>query len=137
VGPALAPGCLRQGLGRSTTSHCHSRAVVKSAATDDEKIALKREYRNYRVPEIASCPYIRTLYDIVRPSDDPQELPYLIFEWMDLDLRSVPANQFRGDQKLPKTVFKAVLSALKLFKKLNAVHTGNSGSFPTNTSIAN
>ena len=110
------------------TAHCHSRAVVKCAATNDEKIALKREYRNYGISEIASCPYIRTLYDIVRQNEDPHDPPYLIFEWMDLDLRSVPANRFRGDPRLPKVVSKAVLSALKPFKKLNAVHTGNCSS---------
>jgi hypothetical protein len=114
------------------TTHSHSRAVVKCAAINDEKVALKREYRNYGISEIASCPYIRTLYDIVRPNEDPHDLPYLIFEWMDLDLRSVPAKRFRGDPRLPKVVSKAVLSALKTFEKLNAVHTGNCSS-STNT----
>jgi len=99
--------------------------VVKSAATNDEKMPLNREYRNHKIPEIASCPYIQTLYDIVRPNDDTTDPPHLIFEWMDLDLRSVPAARFRGDPKLPKVVSKAVLSALKVFKKLNTVHTGN------------
>ncbi|MCJ1259168.1 hypothetical protein MMC24_007004 [Lignoscripta atroalba] len=98
-------------------------AVVKCAVTKDEQTALKREYRNYGISEIASCPYIRTLYDTVRPDEDSGDPPCLVFEWMDLDLRSVPANQFRGDPRLPKIVSKAVLSALKRFKRLNAVHT--------------
>jgi serine/threonine protein kinase len=110
------------------TAHCHSRAVVKSAATNDEKIALKREYRNHRIFEIASCPYIRTLYDTVPSNEDQHNSPCLVFEWMDLDLRSVPANRFRGDPRLPRVVSNAVLSALKLFKMLNAVHTGNRSS---------
>jgi hypothetical protein len=110
------------------TAHCHSRAVVKSAATNDEKIALKREYRNHRIFEIASCPHIRTLYDTVRSNEDQHNSPCLVFEWMDLDLRLVPANRFRGDPRLPRVVSNAVLSALKLFKMLNAVHTGNRSS---------
>ena len=106
--------------------------MVKCAVTKDEQTALKREYRNYGISEIASCPYIRTLYDTVRPDEDSGDPPCLVFEWMDLDLRSVPANQFRGDPRLPKIVSKAVLSALKRFKRLNAVHTGEC-SFSINT----
>lgn len=109
---------------RRLTAHCHSRAVVKSATTSDEKMALRREYRNYGIFAIASCPYIRTLYDTVRLHDDQSDLPCLVFEWMDLDLRSVPAHRFRGDSRLPRVVSKGVLSALELFKKFNAVHTG-------------
>jgi hypothetical protein len=107
------------------TAHCHSRAVVKSAATNDEDIALKREYRNYGIFEITSSPYIRTLYDTVQSYENQRDPSCLIFEWMDLDLRSVPANRFRGDPRLPRVVSKAVLSGLKLFKMLNVVHTGN------------
>lgn len=99
--------------------------MVKCATTNGERIALKREYNNYGISEIASCPSIRTLYDTVRPDEDPHDPPYLVFEWMDLDLRSVPASRFRGDPRLPKVVSKAVLSALRLFNTLNAVHTGN------------
>jgi hypothetical protein len=116
------------------TAHCHSSAVVKSAATNDEKIALKREYRNHKIFEIASCPYIRTLYDTVRSNEDQQNSSCLVLEWMDLDLRSVPANRFRGDPRLPRVVSNAVLSALKLFKMLKAVHTGNSTSYIDNPS---
>ena len=114
------------------TAYCWSRAVVKCAATSDEKTALKREYRNYGIPEIASCPSIRTLYDTVQANEDLHNPSCLVFEWMDLDLRSVPANRFRGDPRLPKVVSKAVLSALQLFKTLSAVHTGNC-SFSINT----
>ncbi|KAF2006447.1 kinase-like protein [Amniculicola lignicola CBS 123094] len=98
-------------------------AVMKSAATNDERIALKREYRNYGILEIATCPYIRTLHDTVQSNEDQHNPGCLVFEWMDLDLRSVQANQFRGNPRLPKVVSKAVLSALRLFKKLSVVHT--------------
>ena len=110
---------------QTSIAHRHFRAVVKCGATDDEKIALKREFRNHGISKIASCPYIRTLYDIVQPNEDSHYPPYLIFEWMDFDLRSVPAKRFRGDLRLPKVVSKAVLSALETFKQLNAVHTGD------------
>ena len=106
------------------TAHCQSRAVIKSAATNDERIALKREYSNYKILEIASCPYIRALHDTVRSNEDQHDPGCLVFEWMDLDLRSVQANRFRGDPRLPKVVSKAVLSALGRFKKLSVVHTG-------------
>jgi hypothetical protein len=109
---------------KGLATYCHSRAVIKSAVTNDENIALKREYRNHMITEIASCPYIRTLYDTVRSNENQHDPGCLVLEWMDLDLRSVQANRFRGDPRLPKVVSKAVLSALELFKKLNVVHTG-------------
>jgi hypothetical protein len=37
-------------------------AVVKTAGTDLEKVALRREYNNYQTPEFASSPYIRSIY---------------------------------------------------------------------------
>ncbi|KAF2253495.1 kinase-like protein [Trematosphaeria pertusa] len=98
-------------------------AMVKSAATKDEKMCLKREYRNYGIHEIASSPYIRAMYDTVRSNGDQDDPSCLVFEWMDHDMRSVRADQFRGDPRLPRVVSQAVLSALKLFKTLNAVHT--------------
>ena len=118
-------------------AHPHSRAMVKCAATNDEKMALKREYRNYGISEIALCPYIRMLHDVVQSNGDLQDPPCLVFEWMDLDLRSVPAHRFRGDSRLPKVVSIAVLSALETFKTLNAVHTGDSSSLvhTTNTEM--
>ena len=106
------------------TAHYRSRAVVKSAITNNEIFTLKREYRNYQNPEIASCPHIRTLYDVVRQNEAQEDPICLVFEWMDHDLRSTPANVFRSDQRLPRVVSKAALSALTVFKVLNAVHTG-------------
>ena len=108
--------------------------MVKRAATNDERIALSREYSNYKIAEFVSCPFIRSLYDTIQPEEDPPDPPYLVFEWMDLDLRSVSASQFRGDPRLPKIVSKAVLSALLLFDKFNAVHTGNHSSSTYNPS---
>lgn len=79
-----------------------SRAVVKSAITNDEIFALKREYRNYQNPAIASCPYVRTLYDVIRQSEAQEDsVPSLVFEWMDHDLFLTPANVFRSRQSLP------------------------------------
>ncbi|KAK0103329.1 hypothetical protein ONS95_005358 [Cadophora gregata] len=40
-------------------------AVVKTAVAELETVALKREYSNYKIPDVASSPYIRTLYDAV------------------------------------------------------------------------
>ena len=102
------------------------RAMIKTAATDDEKMCLKRGYRNYRINEIASSPYIRALCDTVRSNEDedPDEQSCLVFEWMDHDLRSVTAPEFRGSPTIPKVVSKAVLSALTVLKTLDAVHTG-------------
>ncbi|KAF2278162.1 kinase-like protein [Westerdykella ornata] len=108
-----------------STAYYFFRAVVKSAITNDEIFTLKREYRNYQKVEIASRPHIRTPYDVVWPNDTQEDQLHLLFEWMDRDLRLVPANVFRGDQRLPRAVSKAVLSALIIFKQLNVVHTGN------------
>ncbi|KAF2873062.1 kinase-like domain-containing protein [Massariosphaeria phaeospora] len=97
-------------------------AMVKTAATADEKMCLRREYRNYRIEDIASSPYIRALCDTV--SDEDQDSPScLVFEWMDYDLRSVTAPEFRSNPRLPRAVSTAVLSVLRVLKTLNAVHT--------------
>ncbi|KAF2754239.1 kinase-like protein [Pseudovirgaria hyperparasitica] len=99
-------------------------AVVKTAGTDDERMCLRREYRNYSIPAIASSPHIRAMCDTI-PSDSKHEdeLPCLVFEWMDVDLRSVYAIDFRSRPALPRAVSKAVLSALHTLKTLDAVHT--------------
>ena len=111
-------------------------AVVKTAL-DKSKIILNREHRNYKMPAIASCPYIRSLIDIIPNSDDAREEssfsatenPHLVFEWMEQDLRTVPSDEFRDNSKLPKLIAKSVLSGLALLKdRFNAVHTG--GLFP-------
>lgn len=97
--------------------------MVKSAATDEEKMCLSREYHNYKIKEIATSPYIRALCDVVQ--SQPQEEPScLVFEWMDHDLRGVTAPEFRSNPKLPKAVSSGVLSALSVLKSLNAIHTG-------------
>lgn len=85
------------------------------------------------MPAVASCPYIRSLTDIIPNSDDARqessssatENPHLVFEWMEQDLRTVPSDEFREDSKLPKLIAKSVLSALALLKnRYNAIHTG-------------
>ncbi|KAF1848207.1 kinase-like protein [Cucurbitaria berberidis CBS 394.84] len=98
-------------------------AMIKTAATDDEKMCLKREYRNYKIDDIASSPYIRAMCDTVRFNEHQDDPSCLVFEWMDHDLRSITAPEFRGNARLPKVVSKAVLSALNVLKTLNAVHT--------------
>ncbi|KAF2761991.1 kinase-like protein [Pseudovirgaria hyperparasitica] len=119
-------------------------AMIKTATSDDEKMVLRREYRNYGIRDIASCAYIRRLRDVVAVpaavdgeeeeegggkggegeemmnTHDPDGL---VFEWMDTDLRCVPASRFRGDARLPKGVSRAVLSALDVFRTLGLVHT--------------
>lgn len=100
--------------------------MVKTAATADEKMCLRREYRNYRIEDIASSPYIRALCDTVRSDKDQDGPSCLVFEWMDHDLRSVTAPEFRSNPRLPRAVSTAVLSALRVLKTLNAVHTGSS-----------
>ncbi|EDO01264.1 predicted protein [Sclerotinia sclerotiorum 1980 UF-70] len=48
---------------------------------------------------------------------------YLIFEWMENDLKSIPSSQFRTGS-LPKIVAKSVLEALALIQeKFKAIHT--------------
>jgi hypothetical protein len=88
-------------------------------------MCLRREYRNYRIAEIASSPHIRSLRDAVWSDQDGDNPSSLIFEWMDQTLTSVPMPQFRANPFLPKTVSKAVLSALSVLKTLSAIHTGN------------
>ncbi|KAH7388831.1 kinase-like domain-containing protein [Pyrenochaeta sp. MPI-SDFR-AT-0127] len=98
-------------------------AMIKSAATDSEKMCLRREIRNYRIDEIASSPYIRALYDTVQWNESQDDPPCLVFEWMDYDLRAITAPEFRSNPKLPKAVSYGVLSALDVFRTLDAVHT--------------
>lgn len=88
--------CLCRCVERPITYYNY-RAVVKTAVGELENISLKREYNNYKNPDIASSPCIRTLYDAVGPfkedvrqdgaaAEDP---PCLVFEWMETDLRSL------------------------------------------------
>jgi hypothetical protein len=51
------------------------------------------------------------------------DLGLLVFEWIDHDLRTAPSFEFRNNSDLPKTISKAVLSALALLSKFNSVHT--------------
>jgi hypothetical protein len=106
--------------------------VVKTAVGELENVALKREYNNYKIPDIASSPYIRTLYDAVgsfeedvRQGGAAAEDPLcLVFEWMETDLQSLSSHQYRRDSRLPKIISKSVLSTLDIFKRYNATHTG-------------
>jgi hypothetical protein len=44
--------------------------MVKTAAIADEKMFLRREYRNYRIKDIALSPHTRALCDTVRTDED-------------------------------------------------------------------
>jgi hypothetical protein len=68
--------------------------MIKSADTEDENMCLRREHRNYRIGEIASSPYFRSLRDTVWSDQDGDSPSSLVFEWMDQDLTSVPMPQF-------------------------------------------
>jgi hypothetical protein len=114
--------------------------VVKTAVGELENVALKREYNNYKNPDIASSPYIRTLYDAVgsfegnvrqdvAAAEDP---PCLVFEWLETDLQSLSSHQYRGSSRLPKVVSKSVLSALDIFRRYNTIHTGK---YPSSCSL--
>ncbi|KAJ9226789.1 hypothetical protein DTO027B5_1875 [Paecilomyces variotii] len=109
-----------------------STPVVLKTELGPEKICLKREQNNYRIPAITSCKYIRQLCDVISPgseelstekADSAVNSLCLVFEWMDHDLRTVPSFEFRSNSDLPKIISKAVLSALALLSQLNAVHT--------------
>jgi len=99
-----------------------------------EKIAFKRERRNYKLSAVMSCKYIRTLYDVVGPDGDAapvqgasvtEDPPCMVFEWMDHDLRAVSSIPFRQNSDLPKIIAKSVLSALAVIKtECGGVHTG-------------
>ncbi|KAI8939248.1 hypothetical protein NX059_005074 [Plenodomus lindquistii] len=104
-------------------THCAKWAMIKTAYSADEKKALRREFRNYSIEEIASSRHIRAMSDTVRLDEDQPEPSCLVFEWMDQDLRSVAKRRFRSDRKLPKAVSKAVLLALEDLRSLNAIHT--------------
>lgn len=106
-----------------------------------EKICLKRERRNHRLPAIASCKYIRTLHDVVGPDEDDvpvenetttEDPLCMVFEWMEHDLRTVPSEHFRQNSNLPKIITHSAMSALALLKsQYSAIHTGERlGSFP-------
>ena len=101
----------------------------------NEKTCFKRERDNYKLPAVASCQYIRTLYDVIgqdqdgaqgddiSATDDP---PCMVFEWMEHDLRIVTSDPFRDHSNLPKIIAKSILSALAVLKtQFNAIHTGN------------
>jgi hypothetical protein len=113
---------LQRSLG--TIAYHRRRAVIKTAATEGQKMCLRREYHNYGFSEIASSPVIRALRDTVWSNEERDNPSCLVFEWMDQDLESVIAPKFRGSEILPKVVSKAVLSALSVLKTLGAVHTG-------------
>jgi hypothetical protein len=106
--------------------------VVKSELGPD-KICWKRERDNYKLPAVASCPYIRILRDVIEVQGDYAQvdsasidaLPCLVFEWMEHDLRTVPSGPFRENSRLPKAIAHSVLSALAVLKtEYDAIHTG-------------
>lgn len=99
---------------------------MKTATNEDEKHYLQSEYEYHRIPEIASSNYIRSLHDTISASEDDKDTPSLVFEWMDMELRVLPAKRFRGDKKLFKTVAKGMLSGLAIFEKLKLLHGGMS-----------
>jgi hypothetical protein len=104
------------------------RAVVKTAMNDLERVALRREYRNYQIPALASSRFIRTMYEVVGPIEANEcstQPGCLVFEYMDTVLRKVPSNLFR-DSNLPKGISKSVLSALEVMRAQHKVHTGKS-----------
>jgi hypothetical protein len=106
--------------------------VVKTEA-GPKITGLKRELFNHRLPAIASCEYIRSLYDVIGPEEDSAEVENistikdplcLVLEWMEHDLRTVRSDHFRQNSALPKIIAKPVLSALALMKlQYNGMHT--------------
>jgi hypothetical protein len=91
-----------------------------------ERICLKREYDNYQLPAVASCQYIRTLCDVVKPYRDETQVGdasttdyplCMVFEWMEHDLWTLPSDQFRENSNLPRAIAKSVLSALAFSKQ--------------------
>jgi hypothetical protein len=87
-------------------------------------MCLRREYRNYRLKDIATSSHFRALVDTVHSDDSQNDPSCLVFEWMDHDLRSIFAPELRSRPIPPRVVSRAVLSALEVLKSLNAVHTG-------------
>lgn len=110
-----------------------SSAAVKTE-TGYENVCLQRERNNYRLPAVASCQHIRSLYDVIGPDEDDglsestrtiEDPLCMVFEWMEHDLRTVPSEQFRQNSNLPKVIAGSVLSVLALLKtQYGAVHTG-------------
>ncbi|GIK02900.1 hypothetical protein Aspvir_006963 [Aspergillus viridinutans] len=107
-------------------------SVVVKTEPGPEKICLRREWNNYRIPAIATSKYIRELCDVISSNKEEQraveadpeaDTLYLVFEWMDHALRTVPPFGYQINSDLPKVISKAVLSALALLTQLNAVHT--------------
>lgn len=119
-------------LKKRQITYSNYRAVVKTTVGELENVALKREYNNYKIPDIASSPYIRALYDAVGSFEEDirhggaavEDPLCLVFEWMETDLQSLSSHQYRHDSQLPKIICKSVLSALDIFKRYNAAHTG-------------
>jgi hypothetical protein len=114
--------------------------VIPQTELGSEKICLKREYDSYQLPAVASCQYIRTLCDVESYRDEAgvgdasaTDYPiYMVFEWMEHNLRTLPSDQFRENSNLPRAIAKSVLSALALLKtKYGAIHTGKCLSSPT------
>jgi hypothetical protein len=108
------------------------RAVVKTCSNELDQGLLEREYGNYQVPDIATSPYIRQMYEAIGLPQEQSKTsissglqpPCLILEWMDTDLWHVPSKPFRNDAELPKIVCRSVLSALEIFRKQGKTHTG-------------
>ena len=53
-----------------------------------------------------------------------EDLPCLVFEWMDLGLWNVRAEPYREKEVLPKAIARSVLKTPDLFASANAMHTG-------------
>lgn len=119
--------------------------MVKTAFEPKNKDALHREHHNYTLPAIASCPYIRTLLDVVglEGEDTRVESPSmaeepqcLVFEWMEHDLSTILSDRFRQNSNLPKLIAKSVLSALAVLRSpYRAIHTGERADLSCHTRL--
>ncbi|KAL3414726.1 hypothetical protein V8F44DRAFT_452082, partial [Aspergillus fumigatus] len=78
-----------------------------------EKICLRREWNNYRIPAIATSRYIRGLCHVISSNREQGAdgtaaaagSICLIFEWMD-HIRRVSSFGVRNDSDLPKVICK-------------------------------
>lgn len=114
-----------------SNTDCSIRAVIKMAQPDDKyaRQDLKRERDVYHLPDVATSPYFRKMYDTVGDSlyfdnNTSEIIPSLALEWMELTLANLPYANVERSYTIVKAVIDAVLSSSVVLASQNRVDTG-------------
>ena len=107
------------------------RALLKTVLPEDRlsRASLAREFEAYSIPSIASCPSVRSMYDIVGDSrvldsDDTGDPPWLVLEWLDCTLADISPEHYGLNTILLKAILEAGLSSIAELQKHGLINTG-------------